>query len=329
MYSMTFARPTFLFAAVTALMSLAATAPVAQAQRAPLVELGSPKFQPTPQQPIGWRGDGTGRFPAATPPLEWYRRPVGAFNDIWVLADQPKGNAPVRPAKAPATASGTKAAATKAAATKAGKNAADSNEGEPLNMGTVREWLVAGPFDAKDHTSALEDAAEPNEAVMQPAAGQKLHGKPWTVMHVSVANQSQSWSRLTLDLALAYDMDEHQERQNHPGTLEPKVAYACTHLYSIAAGRVRMRIEATKAVAWINGEPVKVPTGPYEQTPIVELRRGWNLLMVKMASSSKNWNMSTLIFPIADAGYETKNIRWQPCRGRASVRRSLSDRRCS
>jgi outer membrane protein assembly factor BamB len=310
MHATNFARPTFLFAASMALMSLAATAPLAQAQRAPLVELGSPKFQPSPQQPIGWRGDGTGCFPAATPPLEWYRRPVGAFNDIWVLADQPKGNSPVRPAKAPASASGTKATPTKAAATKAGKSAADSNEGEPLNMGTVREWLVAGPFDAKDHASALDDVAEPNESVMQPAAGQKLHGKPWTVMHVSVANQSQSWSRLTLDLALAYDMDEHQERQNHPGTLEPKVAYACTHLYSVAAGRVRMRIEATKAVAWINGEPIKIPNSPYEQTPIVEIRRGWNLLMVKMASSSKNWNMSTLIFPVVETGYETKNIRW-------------------
>ena len=32
--------------------------------------------------------------------------------------------------------------------------------------------------------------------------------------------------------------------------------------------------------------------------------------MVKMASSSKNWNMSTLIFPVAETGYETKNIRW-------------------
>ena len=33
--------------------------------------LGSPDFQPTPERPFGWRGDGSGRFPAATPPLEW------------------------------------------------------------------------------------------------------------------------------------------------------------------------------------------------------------------------------------------------------------------
>src|SRR6185503_13321428 len=33
--------------------------------------LGSPDFRPTPSQPFGWRGDGTGRFPGATPPTEW------------------------------------------------------------------------------------------------------------------------------------------------------------------------------------------------------------------------------------------------------------------
>ena len=35
------------------------------------VDLGSPGFLPTPQRPVGWRGDGTGRFPGATPVAEW------------------------------------------------------------------------------------------------------------------------------------------------------------------------------------------------------------------------------------------------------------------
>jgi len=33
--------------------------------------LGSPDFRPTLQRPFGWRGDGSGRFPGATPPTEW------------------------------------------------------------------------------------------------------------------------------------------------------------------------------------------------------------------------------------------------------------------
>lgn len=33
--------------------------------------LGSPDFRPTPDRPFGWRGDGSGRYPGATPVLEW------------------------------------------------------------------------------------------------------------------------------------------------------------------------------------------------------------------------------------------------------------------
>src|SRR5689334_16251038 len=39
--------------------------------------LGSPDFRPTPQRPVGWRGDWTGRFPGATPPRTWSRRTRG------------------------------------------------------------------------------------------------------------------------------------------------------------------------------------------------------------------------------------------------------------
>ena len=35
------------------------------------VPLGSPDFRPTLARPFGWRGDGSGRFPAATPVTNW------------------------------------------------------------------------------------------------------------------------------------------------------------------------------------------------------------------------------------------------------------------
>src|SRR5438093_4043530 len=50
--------------------------------------LGSPKFLPTPENPLGWRGDGTGRYPGATPPTSWERRKSGAGyavrNIVWM-----------------------------------------------------------------------------------------------------------------------------------------------------------------------------------------------------------------------------------------------------
>ncbi|HLX61545.1 MAG TPA: hypothetical protein VKX17_09720 [Planctomycetota bacterium] len=40
-------------------------------------QLGAPTFQPTPQSTVGWRGDGTGRYPGATPPINWERKQDG------------------------------------------------------------------------------------------------------------------------------------------------------------------------------------------------------------------------------------------------------------
>jgi outer membrane protein assembly factor BamB len=39
--------------------------------------LGAPQFIPTAEHPVGWRGDGTGRYPAAQPPTTWHREQAG------------------------------------------------------------------------------------------------------------------------------------------------------------------------------------------------------------------------------------------------------------
>jgi outer membrane protein assembly factor BamB len=40
--------------------------------------LGAANFTPSAERPVGWRGDGTGRFPGATPPTTWERKRAGA-----------------------------------------------------------------------------------------------------------------------------------------------------------------------------------------------------------------------------------------------------------
>jgi outer membrane protein assembly factor BamB len=60
---------------VFALFALAATA-VAQTPKSPAA-LGSLDSKPTPDNPIGWRGDGSGRYPAANPPTTWERQASG------------------------------------------------------------------------------------------------------------------------------------------------------------------------------------------------------------------------------------------------------------
>src|SRR4051794_9605114 len=36
--------------------------------------LGATDFRPSPAQPIGWRGDGSGRYPGAVGPVSWERK---------------------------------------------------------------------------------------------------------------------------------------------------------------------------------------------------------------------------------------------------------------
>ena len=236
--------------------------------------LGSPKFQPSPEHPVGWRGDSSGRFPGANPPLEWYRRPKGAFFSLRVLAAKPKGN---------------------------------GIEGQPLNMGSLREWMVAGPFEAKDYATALDEVTQSNETNLQPAVGEKLSGKPWKTISVSPINQSGDRARLVLDLAVAFDKTEKQEWQNHPGSLEPFVAYAATNLYSAEAGKIQLRIEGANVRAWMNGAPISAKK---DSPSTVDLVQGWNHLTLKIASTKGQWNVSAQAMPIAGTGYETKNIVW-------------------
>ena len=55
--------------ALAGLLGLTFDAQAGDASSIPL--LGSLDFRPTPERPFGWRGDGSGRFPGATPVTEW------------------------------------------------------------------------------------------------------------------------------------------------------------------------------------------------------------------------------------------------------------------
>ncbi|MBI3828762.1 MAG: hypothetical protein HY291_04555 [Planctomycetes bacterium] len=59
--------------------SAAEAAPAKGNDKAPL---GSPDFYPSPAHPVGWRGDGTGQFPGATPPTTWSRNESGERKNI-------------------------------------------------------------------------------------------------------------------------------------------------------------------------------------------------------------------------------------------------------
>src|SRR6185295_3476163 len=58
-------------------------AAVPQEKASATAPLGAPTYKPSAERPVGWRGDGTGRFPGANPPLTWSRTREGVRNILW------------------------------------------------------------------------------------------------------------------------------------------------------------------------------------------------------------------------------------------------------
>ena len=127
------------------------------AQAGPL--LGAADFQPSPARPVGWRGDWTGRFPGATPPVAWSRRVKGITTEIRYQADKP-------------------------AAQKPGAGST------PLEYFTLKEWLVAGPFDAADPAKEIDKDFLGGEDKVQPAQGDKAGSATWKHLRADIATQS-------------------------------------------------------------------------------------------------------------------------------------------
>lgn len=93
---------------------------------------------------VGWRGDGTGCYPKATPPLEWARTSK-SMKDLSGQAQKPKGDAP------------------------GGVSIAD---------GVMRDWLILGPVPVPEGAKMGADFI-PNEGQMQPDENEKNGELTW------------------------------------------------------------------------------------------------------------------------------------------------------
>jgi outer membrane protein assembly factor BamB len=96
----------------------------------------------------GWRGDGTGRYPNATPPLEWYRISK-TLRGLSCQAKKPK------------------------------PNEEPDKDAIPSPYGFFGQWLVLGALDGPDPKTALDQPTIPNEAEVQPDEGVKVGAVAW------------------------------------------------------------------------------------------------------------------------------------------------------
>ncbi|HLX61343.1 MAG TPA: PQQ-binding-like beta-propeller repeat protein [Planctomycetota bacterium] len=258
--------------------------------------LGSIDWHPSPQNPVGWRGDWTGRFPGATPPLNWSRRVKGITTELRYQANKPAGE----PGK----------------------------DSKPLEYFTIKDWLVAGPFSLQDPVADLEKDFLNGEAAIHPAQGDKAGESAWKFLRADMESQSRhdhnegTCGQSYVDFLYTFGtITVTKDKIDVSGDFVNKAAYAHTYVWSPAEAKVRLQIPFTGEAGrfWLNGAPTKLEKN--SKAYDVSLNKGWNRLLVKVTVADglgKNydgrwlskWLVAAYITPIPPVSYETKNIKW-------------------
>jgi outer membrane protein assembly factor BamB len=274
-------------AAACWLVSAAAlAAPPSESSSLPL---GSPAFLPSPERPVGWRGDGTGAYPGANPPLTWSRRvSSGAVTDALYLARKPKAGMPASAA-------------------------------QPLELGIVKDWLVLGPFSCEDPERDIDKPFIPDEAEIRPDENDKSGALTWQLLHSTIDTQSTHYTNegtcanYNVDFVYLF------------GRLNKQVAYAHTYLYSPSGGDVQISIRRSGAAAkiWLNGRATNLDPKDWNHIfkAKVTLDKGWNRLLVKLSCDQSSgpegqnewiskWLFSAYLSAPLPASYQTNHIAW-------------------
>ena len=279
----------------TALGQQAAAAPEIPTLSAQGLSLGTPGFCPTPDQPVGWRGDWTGRFSGATPPTQWSRRVRGLTSEIKYQTQRPTG--------VPGTGS------------------------HRLEYFTIKEWLVAGPFAVDDPARDLDRDFLGGEAMVQPSQGAAAGDSTWKHLRVGIDTQSCHYHNegtcgdLNVDFVYVFgNLPEGGSVKRLDVPLDKKVAYAHTYFHSPGEGEVVLRVNYAAAAikVFLNGRVIPIQRG---QPVKVALEPGWNRLLVKAASSEaavpegqnpwvSRWRFAAYLEPVPPVSYETRNIAW-------------------
>ena len=237
---------------------------------------GSPKFLPTAEHPQGWRGDGTGQYPGATPPLSWERVLAGPLGNGRQQAGKPKGDEP-------------------------GPDAVDLTAGHPM----VTAWLILGPFAATDTDpkNALSHETVPGEATLAGEEGVKVNDQRWkTGWFTTIGEMTDAEGKAngfwTAPNQVAYahtylyfrDAGSVDVSIQHEGGLKiwvnGKAAYEEPKTYKYAYGRMACR--------WFT----------------VPVAKGWNRLLCKLTRTDKESWCGAKVMPTKVSTYTTKAIQW-------------------
>lgn len=250
----------------------------------------------------GWRGNGTGLWPAANAPLEWSRTPHGALEGLRAAANSPKG--------------------------------IEAGDAALVEKGLIHDWLVVGPFAVKDSVTDFDADQFSGEANVSPSAGQKVAERTWTAATATADDPTVFGTAELpwLDLAKAIDFQRNQLAYAHTYLYSLRGGPArivVDHGHGLKAwvnGRVAYR-SPQRGVGLGFYVQLSRRELAHDDTPSprfdVDLKPGWNRLLLKLSTSNKadftDMRCSLRIMDPPDVKYESKNIRWMtPLPGRST-----------
>lgn len=238
---------------------------------------------------LGWRGDGSGKYPDARPVLQWSRTSK-AVKELRFQATRPDGE----------------------------------SKGKPMPDGVIREWLVLGPLPMKIEdtdkmygfgSSYSGETTDPlgleTETDLQPTVGDKGADKTWT-LHAP-GSSTVNFRDLYRDIPL----DDMQSGRDY-------AAYAHAYVHAGEGGTYAVNMNNRGAIRlWVNGKLASSIENPdLNRTRQLAFDKGWNRILIRvqptrrMFSKNRNmwprnsWYASVCFYGIPGSTYETSNLLW-------------------
>jgi outer membrane protein assembly factor BamB len=241
----------------------------------------------------GWRGNATGIWADAKPPIEWHRIPKGAMEGLRATVKRPAG-------------------------TQAG-------DAPLVSKGLIRDWLVVGPFAVKDAIQDFDQDPLKGEAEVQPTSGDKVGEREWKPASVPpddimvFGTAELAW----LDLAKAIGFQRNQLAYAHTYLYSPRGGPArivVDHAHGLKAwlnGREVYRspqrgigLGFYTAISAHELRHLDQPSPRFD----LELRPGWNRLLLKLSTPNNvghtDMRCALRIMDPPSVSYDTKNILW-------------------
>lgn len=247
----------------------------------------------SPSPSYGWRGNWTGLYPDADPPVSWGRIAKGIVDEATCQASKPTTNAA---------------------------------SGIPLKDGFIRDWLVLGPFSVENSRKDINSPQVAGEGDLRPAEGDQVGQLAWKRLQLKKKPDYERWGTAELewiDLAPVLSMNVNQAAYAHTYLYSPRsgeVVAVVDHSYGLRAWVNGEPVYTAAEQQEGLGNYMVISRHKQELTHsrsprfTISLKQGWNRLLFKLTSAGQpGYGSPRLALRLLDAGpvpYEEKNIRW-------------------